>query len=442
MDSISLFEVSLPVTDKQFNVRTPKRRAIPASTAEESYPYYAGYAEQFAREALESLSRPGAFVFDPWNGAGTTTFCAASLGLRSFGTDLNPVMVVVAKARCASSADAAKARAKVELCISTATLVADEGDPLLPWIGPEGTAFVRSLANFSLSNRAGSKAAETLPSLRSRVSKAPRWSCLLLLAIFRAVKSGAAVVTSSNPTWTKAPTEPSSWATARDWWNKIAVELTALESINNERATRYGIPLGPSEVRCASSESIPLEDSMVDVVLTSPPYCTRIDYAVATLVELAVLGLSSEVVNSTLRKELLGTTSIRGSAPERVSGWGKTCNELLDNIFEHPSSGSRSYYYKNFAQYFDSLYRSMRELGRIVKSDGVVCVVLQGSHYKELPIDLPAIFVEMAKNNKLKLTDALSFDVTQHFGNINQSSRKYRTQSRVTEQVLVFRRGR
>jgi DNA modification methylase len=46
------------------------------------------------------------------------------------------------------------------------------------------------------------------------------------------------------------------------------------------------------KIDCASSQSIPLPNSFIDLVVTSPPYCTRIDYAVATSPELALLGCS------------------------------------------------------------------------------------------------------------------------------------------------------
>ena len=48
-----------------------------------------------------------------------------------------------------------------------------------------------------------------------------------------------------------------------------------------------------SEILVGSSIDIPINDNYLDCILTSPPYCTRIDYAIATMPELAVLGYSN-----------------------------------------------------------------------------------------------------------------------------------------------------
>lgn len=425
----------------RFHVRTPKRRATSASKAEESYPYYAGYAESFARDALQRLSEPGVVVFDPWNGAGTTTHAAATMNRPACGTDLNPVMVIVAKAKCASPADIAAAREQFANVSRPNRGESTEDDALIPWVGAEGAGFIRRLVQSALPSRRGLETTTSeLAEVGRAVSNASPGSCLLVLAIFRAVKTGAASKASSNPTWTKQPTAPARWYTAQEWRTQIAAQIDRLAEISLQMAEAWPVDSRLINIECASSEAVPLESESVDVVLTSPPYCTRIDYAVATLIELAVLGLSTSTVNSTLRRELLGTTAIREKSASRMQSWGTTCNNLLEQIYNHPSSGSRSYYYKNFVQYFDSLHRSLGELGRVVKIGGVVCSVLQGSHYKEYPVDLPQIFLEMAISHGFSLTGIASFNVGQNMGSINQKSLKYRKPVRATEKVLVLQR--
>ncbi|WP_175149462.1 DNA methyltransferase [Paraburkholderia ultramafica] len=70
------------------------------------FPYYAGFSNSFVHDLLTSLElRPESIIFDPWNGSGTTTQSALDLGHRAIGFDLNPAMVVVAKARMLSPLD-------------------------------------------------------------------------------------------------------------------------------------------------------------------------------------------------------------------------------------------------------------------------------------------------------------------------------------------------
>src|SRR5579862_9455092 len=80
--------------------RSPKLRR-PETPQAGWYRFYAGFSEEFAREALRSVGvGSGEWVLDPWNGTGTTVCAALSVGANALGFDLNPVMVLVAKARC------------------------------------------------------------------------------------------------------------------------------------------------------------------------------------------------------------------------------------------------------------------------------------------------------------------------------------------------------
>jgi len=81
-------------------VECPKRTADSAAPDAASYSYYAGYSLSFAERLIQHLPfDTDPIILDPWNGSGTTTFAAAKNGFRSHGCDLNPVMVIVAKAR-------------------------------------------------------------------------------------------------------------------------------------------------------------------------------------------------------------------------------------------------------------------------------------------------------------------------------------------------------
>src|SRR5690606_7221892 len=79
-----------------------------------------------------------------------------------------------------------------------------------------------------------------------------------------------------------------------------------------------GTPNARAIVDLADSRSLPIERCNVDAVITSPPYCTRIDYAVATRMELAVLGID-ESRTENLRRLMIGTT-LTGSVQDGELG--------------------------------------------------------------------------------------------------------------------------
>src|SRR6266480_3133141 len=80
--------------------RSPKLPGEPATGSDSWYRYYAGFSADFVRDVLGDLDlTPGDLIADPWNGSGTTTAVADELGLSAWGGDINPAMVVIAKAR-------------------------------------------------------------------------------------------------------------------------------------------------------------------------------------------------------------------------------------------------------------------------------------------------------------------------------------------------------
>ena len=61
--------------------------------------YSGKFIPQIARQAIELLTDPEDLVADPYCGSGTTLLEAALIGRRSIGIDLNPIAVLIAKAK-------------------------------------------------------------------------------------------------------------------------------------------------------------------------------------------------------------------------------------------------------------------------------------------------------------------------------------------------------
>src|SRR5438045_3386194 len=117
-------------------ISSPKRDVRAQTRWERFFPYYAGFPASFANDMLMSLKiKPGATVLDPWNGSGTTTYAAVHRGYRAIGLDLNPVMVIVSRARMLpfSEIDALEPLAKTILRGATRRTALSKTDPLLSW---------------------------------------------------------------------------------------------------------------------------------------------------------------------------------------------------------------------------------------------------------------------------------------------------------------------
>jgi tRNA G10 N-methylase Trm11 len=195
-----------------------------------------------------------------------------------------------------------------------------------------------------------------------------------------------------------------------------------------------------SRVLVASSENLPIPDTSIDAVLTSPPYCTRIDYAVATAAELAVLGYGRKSGFVDFRRGLIGTSTVPKSVGSPSIDWGQSCNEFLDQLRIHPSKASSTYYYKSHLQYFQGIHQSLQEISRTLKEEGVCVLVVQDSHYKDIHNDLPRIIVEMTHGSGLELKERSDFPLRRSMATVNPRVRKYRKDPSAIESVLCFKK--
>jgi DNA modification methylase len=70
---------------EHFIIENPKRNGKSLIGRANWYPYCAGFSPNFVRSLLlSSQLNPNTCIVDPWNGSGTTTTIAASLGYNAY----------------------------------------------------------------------------------------------------------------------------------------------------------------------------------------------------------------------------------------------------------------------------------------------------------------------------------------------------------------------
>jgi hypothetical protein len=240
----------------------------------------------------------------------------------------------------------------------------------------------------------------------------------------------------SNPTWMKTPDQPqnrlrpSAQKIQQSFKDNVASMVLGLTS--QELKTTATIQLG-------NSCSLPSAFPSVDTVICSPPYCTRIDYAVATKPELALLGCPMDTEFLELRRSLTGGTVINTKKVEICNSWGSSCLSFLEKVSDHPSKGSKSYYLKLFLKYFSDIYLSLNEIKRVLAKKGQIVLVIQDSYYKSEHIDIARFITEMAMNINCTLVERLDFETNSLMAHMNPRSRQYRNRNSAIESVLWLR---
>lgn len=421
-------------------IDSPKRKKHLQSKWNAFFPYYAGFPESFARTIIESSILPrDAVVFDPWNGSGTTTYAATRLGYSSYGIDLNPVMVLVARARnlTPSQADSIESQAK-SLVHNIARLKtkACPDDPLLQWLTIDTASLVRNLEHRIRSRLISKSFGEACV----QFDKISCFAATFYVALFIVCRNFTKSFRSSNPTWLRIPKNSEA---------KIAISALEISSAFMRQVKSMAECLQSSASQLNDAVSIDISvgnttqlknENFADLILTSPPYCTRIDYTAATRIELAVINPLLSVTPETLSREMIGSVKAPIDLIEPQEAWGATCIAFLDRLISHNSKASRGYYYKTHLDYFDKMSKSIKNINLCLKENATAILVVQDSHYKEIHNDVPLILTEMATNSGLSLFHRENFPQKNSIAGINSKSKKYRETAATVESVICFRK--
>ncbi|MBC6454934.1 MAG: hypothetical protein GDA43_18460 [Hormoscilla sp. SP5CHS1] len=174
----------------------------------------------------------------------------------------------------------------------------------------------------------------------------------------------------------------------------------------------------------ADSRNLCLPDNAIDAVITSPPYLTRIDYAMSTRPELLIMFDPKTL--RTIRENTIGAPVIVDKYIKINSTWGKTCLQLLENVQKHGSKAATSYYLPNMLQYFRDIELSRREIIRVLKHNARAIIVVQSSYFKEHEIKLDDIYVEMGNNLGVK-SEIVNREILRgHMAHVNTKSNQYK----------------
>lgn len=419
-------------------IESPKRKNNPKLKLKEFFPYYAGFPESFAKTVIGSSGlKDGSVVYDPWNGSGTTTTAAMKLGHHAWGIDINPVMVMVARARnlSGSSVDLLeKEGAKLFKSFKGDIGKIQEDDPLLQWFDYASALLIRTVeqrARCLMSNN----------DFNDQGFELNRYACLasnLYVALFNACRVLTKSFRSSNPTWLRLP---------KDSEEKLAISFDDFKSVvlTQVKNIADGLRISNSEEYASSDSSIFVGDSTtfvkdggVDLILTSPPYCTRIDYTAATRVELALVSPMLNVSREELSRSMIGSIRVPKRLPEPKKAWGPTCNEFIRVLQNHSSKASSGYYYKTHVDYFEKMSASMRGLHRCLRKGGGLVMVVQDSFYKDIHNDVPTMLTEMAVSEGFEFCRREDFLQRNSMSGINANSKKYSRPAGATESVICF----
>ena len=369
--------------------------------------YKEAFSSDFVRFVFNSVELPKSrlpVLFDPFAGSGTALFGAAERGWNAGGTELLPVGIAVMRARMAARHASKKQLtnlvAKLDKVFSNP--VGADGFPHLKITrGAFPTATERDVASY----RAFVSEIND-PNLRTLMNFAAL--CVLENVSFtrkdgqylRWDKRSGRRVTSilhkgEIPRFREAIKE------------KLEEILFDIKSEEQSNATAGDIRVVQDSFL---SHAFEIQNSSVDLVITSPPYCNRYDYTRTYALELAYLGFSEHGVRD-LRQSLLSATVenrpkveslsklfVNHDQRDRFDSVTKTfqSNAALQEVLSILETAGQDGRLNNpniprmVRNYFFEMAVAISHLSCIMRSGGLVVMVNDNVRYfgEEIPVDL------------------------------------------------------
>ena len=340
------------------------------SYASHSYHRYpAKFIPQLARRCILENSEKNDLVADPFCGCGTTALESLIHGRKSIGTDINPVAVLISKAKTTpiNPEKLKNSKEKLFSLIKNSEELKDRqfNERINYWFPEKKTRLILL---------------KILTNIKALKQEEP--TNFFLCGFSQILKNCSIWMDKSNkPTrdLNKKPKDP------------IKVFERHINSMIKKNSDLYqlaaGKPPGTSKIFLSDARKMPVENNKVKLIVTSPPYVTSYEYA--DLHQLTALWLEHASSLSEFRQGFIGSTHNKQETDHNLikSPLAVKTIESLAKKSKKEALGAKNY--------FLEMQESFREMNRVLKPKGKSCIVIGNTKLKGVEIPNAEIFTEI-----------------------------------------------
>ena len=348
--------------------------------------YPAKFIPQLAGRIIKENSRVGDLVCDPFMGSGTTLVEAIVNERHAYGTDINPVSVLITKAKTTpiepvslkqqASSLLGKIKSGIENRHGQMLLVTDDFDIKIPdntrldyWF-PEkqkkDLATILSIIN-------------TIEDQRMRIFS---------LCAFSNILKGCSnwMMKSVKPTQDKEKI-------IADAYRSFVFQIRKIVAKNEE----FWNMVAGKEIHCivdnTDARKMKISDDSASVIVTSPPYVTSYEYADLHQLTAIWLGYANNL--SEFRSKFIGSIQKDIKSIKLYSKTGKETVDKLSPIDKREANGVE--------QYFFEMQQCFEEMHRVLKHGGKAAIVIGDTDLKKVKIQNANVFAETMENIGFKI---------------------------------------
>ena len=404
--------------------------------------YAARCPPQLVRYGLRYYSRRGETVLDPMMGSGTTLVEAKLLGRSGVGIDIDPLARLIAEVKCSALSDADIEAGYSAVCRKAAEL-ADLRLSLPSSVCCKATAsgpLPKEWFSSSVTRDLARLARAIESTILTREVRNFFWIAFSSVILARTSVANARDIIHSRPHRFVHSKLPNVFGVFE---RRVRIMRRRMAEMNKRRGR--SIPENPPGIRTLLGDARKLDhlaEDSVDLVFTSPPYATALDYPRAHFLAVAWM---EKALGITLTDYLSRGARYIGSEKGRFGAQ----DFALDNAFERQPICSRILtklaqssprHAKLVQRYFLDMVQVLDEVRRVLRRRHHAIFVVCPSHIRKVPIPTEEVFVELSRSASLRLKAKHSRTIDcrrRLLPYMNGNSLGARMS---TEYVLVFRR--
>ena len=336
--------------------------------------YPAKFIPQIVSRLANQYSKEGDLIVDPFGGCGTTLVEAKIMNRPSIGVDINPVAILMTKAKKTQITPVEimeqflKLKEKISTFNNHTTIKTPKHHRIDYWFK--------------------SQEKRKLSFLFSAISqiKNPDMRNFFYCGFSNILKNCSIWLQKSNkPTrdFQKKPEDPfTSFLRQTKVMLRGNAEFYSILQKNRSLQTRC-------EVHCTDARKIPTNRNSASLVITSPPYVTSYEYA--DLHQLTALWFEYMHNLSDFRQQFIGTAYHHYT--KNLSSNSKIAENIVSALTKKDKKTATE-----VATYFSEMNQVFKEMKRILKKQGRICIVIGDTILKKINILNAEVFVEQLQN--------------------------------------------
>jgi DNA modification methylase len=364
--------------------------------------YPAKFIPQIPRYCIESHSRIGDVVLDPFMGSGTTLLESYIAGRTSYGIDIHPLARLIAKVKT-TPLDPHRLDVAAKRLIECIKRDESPNKDWIPEIPNREHWFKESVLT-------------QLATIKKHVWSMPTSDMqdffkICLSSIVRKVSNSdddsliPEVTSFQKKLDMQGKTSYDAIARFENTVNSKLVDASDLWRISGEVSEGYR-ETPTVNIIGNDARDIDLEDASIDLAVTSPPYASAVHYVSVHKLEMFWLGLLNDT--SELDARIVGTarayvSDYRAWEPRSEIA---SLHKVLDELVAKDKKSAYIVY-----KYFDEMRKNFEEVNRVLKRNRKYCVVVGENTFRKVRIPTYRILENVARRSGFELAELLCYDV-------------------------------